>query len=350
MVYDFIIIGAGPAGSILGKFLGEETKHKVLIIDNKNLTDRKNLKSCGGLLSPSAQKQFADIGVTIPKDVLEDPQLFAVDTIDVDNNLNCLYQRYYYNMDRNKFDLYLNSRVPENVKRVFGTYYTSKVSDDNVEVTYFEGGVKHRVYTKYLVGADGGNSKVRRIHFANRPFPKRYVAIQKWYNVKSEHKYYVGIFNKKLSDYYSWSIPKNDKLLVGGIFELGYKAHEKYDELESFYKQHFNIDLGTPFHVDGAFVYRVNKLSQLSFANKRVFLIGEASGAISPTSAEGFSYAIKTAKYLYKSLGEGDIAKEYNKKANKIRISILFKLIKYPGMYHRLVRKFVMRTKIGSIN
>lgn len=40
-------------------------------------------KPCGGLLSEDAQRSLARYDITLPKDVLVDPQIFAVKTIDL---------------------------------------------------------------------------------------------------------------------------------------------------------------------------------------------------------------------------------------------------------------------------
>jgi len=105
-MYDIAIIGSGPAGSTLARLIGE--KYKVLLIDKRDLENEvtKNHvnKCCGGLLAPDAQKMIAKLGLGLPKEILVDPQLFAVRTIDISNNLERLYQRFYFNMDREKLD------------------------------------------------------------------------------------------------------------------------------------------------------------------------------------------------------------------------------------------------------
>lgn len=77
-VYDIIVVGAGPAGSI---FVSEIAKArpdlKILIIDGQQPT---SAKPCGGLLAPDAQKLLAKFDLVLPKSILEDPQIFAVQT------------------------------------------------------------------------------------------------------------------------------------------------------------------------------------------------------------------------------------------------------------------------------
>ena len=69
MIYDIIVIGAGPAGSTFAREVSK-SKNKILIIDNENV---KNKKPCGGLLAPDAQKELAHYDLVLPSNVLVSP-------------------------------------------------------------------------------------------------------------------------------------------------------------------------------------------------------------------------------------------------------------------------------------
>ena len=77
MVYDIVIIGAGPAGSTFAREVSKSGL-SVMLIDGQ---DETNKKPCGGLLSPDAQKALAHFDLSLPKEVLVDPQIFSVKTI-----------------------------------------------------------------------------------------------------------------------------------------------------------------------------------------------------------------------------------------------------------------------------
>jgi flavin-dependent dehydrogenase len=108
-MYDIAIIGSGPAGVNLARLIGN--KYKILLLDKRGLDQEKfqisDEKCCGGLLAPDAQKIIAKLCLGIPKNILVNPQLFAVRAIDLTNNLDRLYQRFYINLDRKKFDKWL---------------------------------------------------------------------------------------------------------------------------------------------------------------------------------------------------------------------------------------------------
>ena len=96
-VYDIAVVGAGPAGTVFVKEIKQACPDlKILLIDGQS---SDSAKPCGGLLAPDAQKLLARFDLVLPKSVLEDPQIFAVETIDIDQKLVRYYQRHYLNMD-----------------------------------------------------------------------------------------------------------------------------------------------------------------------------------------------------------------------------------------------------------
>ena len=157
-MYDITIIGAGPAGANLARLIGD--KYKVLLIDKRDLENHNPnqsiCKCCGGLLAPDAQKMIAKLGLGIPKDILVNPQLFAVRTIDLNNNLERLYQRFYYNMDREKFDRWMVSLIPKCCYKSFNSLFNgfNKISN-GYEIRYIHKGQELRAKTRIIIGADG---------------------------------------------------------------------------------------------------------------------------------------------------------------------------------------------------
>ena len=118
MQYDAAIIGAGPAGATLARRLAQQSPElKILLLDAQ---DEGHKKPCGGLLAPDAQKTLAHFDLVLPKSVLADPQIFAVETMDLRTRRVRYYQRYYLNMDRYAFDRWLVSLVPPTVEIVRG--------------------------------------------------------------------------------------------------------------------------------------------------------------------------------------------------------------------------------------
>ena len=82
-----------------------------------------------------------------------------------------------------------------------------------------------------------------------------------------------------------------------------------------------------------------------------VFLIGEAAGFISPSSLEGISSAIYSARDLATVLnsGRGSLNRRYFAKTRHIRVKLFLKILKCPFMYQPFLRKLVMKSGICAI-
>lgn len=351
-MYDVVIIGAGPAGATLARLINK--KYKVLIIDKRNMDEEKNYKRekcCGGLLAPDAQKVLAYLGLGVPKDVLTGPQMFSVKSIDYDNNLERYYPRDYINVDREKFDRWLVSLIPERVERAFDCIFKSyKYHKDLIEVTLRNGEKDYSVKTKILVGADGALSRVRSQTFKEGT-PEKYVAVQEWYRTNQSMPYYTSIFDKKTTDFYSWIIQKEDSLLVGSAIPLKANVNKRFRYLINKLKQE-GIIQGKAYKRTGTLIMRTTRENQISICNDRVALIGEAAGLISPSSAEGISYALRTGAALAKSINKYDVEfeKRYTHEISYLKWNIFLKNIKVFIMYCKFLRKLIMKSRLLSMS
>lgn len=354
-MYDIAIVGAGPAGATLARLLGKS--FKVLLLEKRSFMDDMPVsggKSCGGLLDPDAQRMMARFGLGIPKSVLLSPQMFAVRTIDINNSIERYYQRHYINIDRNEFDKWLETIIPPSVTVMNRCIYRSYDEQaDGINVRFNYDGKEYEEKAKILVGADGAFSMIRRQAFPNMPAPKLYVTIQEWFTASDSEKqnYYGAIFDKEITDFYSWTIPKEDKIILGSALNHGDDLHRRFELLKKKL-----LDYGYRFDKvlqrNGAYMYRPVKRSQICTGGNRIALVGEAAGLISPSSAEGISYAFKSALALARAL-EQDLEKFtmlYNNNLKPLVRNIVLKNLKCPAMYNTFLRKCAMKSGLMSID
>ncbi len=352
-MYDVVIVGAGPAGSSFARLIGN--KYKVLLVDKRDL-DNINPKSlankcCGGLLAPDAQKMISKLGLGIPKDILVDPQLFAVRTIDLTNGLERLYQRFYLNMDREKFDRWLVSILPTGVDKKFNSIFKSFVDiPGGYEIRYIYNRQEFSARARVIVGADGAFSRIRESIGKDISIPERYISIQEWFECPYHIPYFTAIFDEEISDFYSWIIPKENYLLLGSALRPRENTWEKYDLLKTKLAKS-GIIFDNRIKINGAFINRPMKVSQFYTGRDCIALVGEAAGAISPSSAEGISYALKSSLYLAQSLEEGidGFMDRYKQKVKDIKLNLLIKNLKSPAMYNPFLRRLVMKSGLQSI-
>jgi len=352
-MYDIAIIGAGPAGATLARLLAD--RYKVLLVDRRQLTTAPesdlSRKCCGGLLAPDAQGMLSKMGLGLPKIVLVDPQLFVVRAIDVQQKIERYYQRYYINMDRRKFDCWLLSMVPSSVDIRLGCRFKSYESEnEHFKLTLIQENKRYVEKAGILVGADGASSMVRKCAVPDHPFPKAYLGLQQWVQADHQLPYFSTMFDSEITDYYCWTIPKGDELIIGAALHPRQDVTGKFELLKNKLID-YGFTFGKVVCTKAAFILRPHKTRQISTGTKGIALIGEAAGWISPSSAEGLSYAFKSALILADVLYETpyDFEKRYYRKTRPLRRNIFVKNIKSHFMYDPWLRKIVMRMGLNSM-
>ena len=350
-MYDIIIVGGGPAGSTLARLLKKD--YNILLLEKRNfLGDGSNInKCCGGLLAPDAQLMLAKFGLGIPKSVLLSPQLFAVRVIDLDNSLERYYQRHYINVDRGKFDKWLLDMADNNVQIMNESIYKGhEEKEDHVVVEFNKKGEIFNEKTRLLIGADGAFSKVRRQSFNLHSKPELYIAVQEWFKDHNDKKYFGAIFDKEITDFYFWTIPKENYLILGGALKPNKNVNEKFQKLKSKLGE-YGYNLEESIKKSGGYLYRTVNRKQICLGNKNVALVGEAAGFISPSSAEGISYAFRSSLALSKALKKGTdgYQKDYQNNLKSLMLNITRKNLKCPAMYNKYLRKLVMKSGISSV-
>lgn len=380
---DVIIIGGGPAGAVLAWKLSK--KLSAIVIDKRHLLDESRIhaeeKCCGGMLDHSAQEELAHLGLPLPKKVVMDPQIFTVRAIDFDGRMERYYQRNYLNIDRAVFDSWLLGLAAERpgVTVLSGaSAFSFDETEDGVRVKVrMDDGQILKIEGSYLVGADGASSSVRRYvkekYAPSVREPRVYASIQEWHRVDEPLPYYGAMFDHRVTDYYSWIIPKTVEeggvLPAGNYFLLGSAIPAvKGGSGEPSVKDRFEIlrddmasrgfDVSSPVKTTGAMILRPAMFGSVYTGASRIFLCGEAAGLISPSSSEGISFAMRSGEALAKSFkaaaaskmeSAGAVRKRYLDLLKPLKRSIALKSLKSPIMYGSLPRNLVFRTRALSM-
>ena len=349
MDYDIAIIGLGPAGSTLARLLNPS--FKIIALDKKYQTGDKGFhKPCGGLLANDAQKSFIRQKLNIPTDILTNPQIFSVKTIDLQTKLVRNYQRSYISFDRHKFDLWLKSLIPTTVTVLHNTLCKEvRRIIDGYQITFVdENQIEQNVTARYVIGADGANSVVRRMRYPNHSI-RQYVAIQQWFTEKHSNPFYSCIFDNQLTNCYAWSMSKDGYFILGGAFPKK-NANKHFEQLKQKLTQQGFI-FGEPMKAEKCLVIYPNRFRDFYTGNENIFLIGEAAGFISASSLEGISYALDSAEILSKILNSGQPKpnKRYYQKIIPLRLKLYSKIIKAKILTTPIWRKLIMKSKIQHI-
>jgi flavin-dependent dehydrogenase len=132
--------------------------------------------------------------------------------------------------------------------------------------------------------------------------------------------------------------------------------HPKENPVEKFARlktklRAYGLNFGKTVFREGTLILRPVKQNQLFTGKKGIALLGEAAGWISPSSAEGLSYAFRSALILADALGSTPDGFEtrYHEKTGILRRNILLKNLKSYVIFNPLLRKMVMSTGLQSI-
>jgi geranylgeranyl reductase len=271
--FDVIIIGAGPAGLECARLL-QESSLSVLILERKRVIGPK--VCAGGVIE-------------------------TIETFDLpDRKLRSFYREYVVIKKRiHQF----SSRIPIHVvdRYALGQYQWGFLKNaSNIKMmteTSVNRVEKGRVFTKkeifgckYLVGADGANSIVRR--FLN--LPSQYT-IGVYYDIPEIKKQLIFHLNgRSLKTGYIWEFPHQEFTNVGIYYNPRFLRTKNARQELHRYMQKRN-------YKPQRRAYRAFPIMYLykgcRFEN-HVFLAGEAAGLASKLTGEGISYAMISGREI----------------------------------------------------
>ena len=347
MEYDIAIVGMGPAGAVLARQLSGSKR--VIAIDKKPARPGGGFtKPCGGMLAPDAQAVLSRFNITLPKDILVDPQIFSVKTIDLQSGLVRHYKRHYINMDRDRFDRWLLSMLPPNVTLIQDATCTSVTREDGgFRIFYTQNGTQAEARAKIIVGADGANSRVRHALYPDFRV-HAFLSIQQWFMDEHPSAFYSCVFDKETTDSYAWGLTKDDSFIFGGAFDVK-TGKQDFERLKAKLAP-YGFKLAHPIKTEACLVLRPYGPRNHCYGADGAFFIGEAAGFISPSSLEGISYAMKSAQILADCLNHApDANRAYRNRTRSIRLKLFLKYVKFPFMYSPLLRRLVLQSGLTSI-
>lgn len=286
--YDVVIVGAGPSGTTCARELAAHDA-SVLLIDKKSPGWHK---PCGGGIPEVMFEPFevpTALGFATPK-------VRVVDARQRELNIPMRYRTVY----RDRFDEHLAAQAQEAGAEVsFDTMLLDVERADPGFLVRTSGG---SCRAKYLVGADGCMSTVRR-----KLFPEQLaesmcaIAVEHWYRVPHGITSLEFFVEPAILDTgYVYVFPKDPGLLVIGIAGIGVEKPravlERLLELPRYRALTGDAPVAA---VHGARIpYR--HLSRLR--DGRLLLIGDAAGLNTPIIFAGIPIALQSGRLAGEAL------------------------------------------------
>ncbi len=351
---DVLVVGAGPSGAAAAYWLAE-AGHSVLAVEKKTFPREK---TCGDGLTPRAVRQLVDMGLGAP---LEDFHRYdGLRSIAHGVTLELAwpdhpdFPNYGYVVRRRDLDQMVADQA---VKAGATVWQGSEAIEPLIESGLVTGAVIHRnesgttevVHAKYVVVADGANSRFGRALGTqrDRTYPMG-MAIRGYYTSPLHDDPWIES-HLDLRDRdgnhmpgYGWIFPVGDGTVnVGaGLLDTftGFKAVNTSRLMEAFVAmtpERWGITpetscgpaTGGRLPTGGSVVPKVGPTW---------IVAGDAAGSINPFNGEGIAYAYETGRMVAETVGEALLTGDG------------LALARYPdrleevyGLYFKVARTFV---------
>jgi geranylgeranyl reductase family protein len=272
--FDYLIAGAGPAGSYLAEKLASKG-FSVGLCDKKKVIGKP--VQCTGLITKELEK-YADVSQKFVKNMTCTINLFSK------NNSLSLKSKEYV-VDRHEFDNYLLKKAKDaGAKILLGNGF---LGEKNGRIILEKSSFKANA----LIGCDGPVSAVNK-RFGIIKRLEYFLGKQYVIRLNSNPDAYNVYFDKKFNDFFAWSVPVSKNVSRVGI--ASQDASSVNEKLEYFMKS--RKIKGKIIETNAGLIPLFNPLNSNYMKNNdlSIYLFGDAAGLAKATTCGGIIPAFKS--------------------------------------------------------
>ena len=328
--FDIAIVGGGPAGAWAGARLAAQGA-RVAILDASHPRE----KPCGGGISARA---LALLGAVQASPCGNGVDIAASRFTVADRHVEVALRRREGDppallvVARRDFD----SALLNAARRAGATHIASRVTAiERQHRAWTAAAGRDRVSCRWLIGADGANSLVRRTVAA--PFPRAALSIASGYYVHRRSDTAIDIAFTASPAGYLWSFPRPDHLAVGVCAQADETTSARmFGVAEQWIRERVpGANSGMSRYSWPIPSLREQHLRAECPAGEGWLLVGDAAGLVDPITREGIYYALASAEMAAASLLESGSSAAY---VERLRRTIVNELTRAARIKDRFFR------------
>jgi flavin-dependent dehydrogenase len=315
MMYDVIVVGAGPSGSVAAKGCVEQGLRTLLLEKRRLPRD----KVCSGMImGPVAHVLIKEAFGDLPDAVLTQPSHLSGYFLHVPGIGSEKVDNFTLLTWRRNLDYWMVQKAQaEGVELWEGTLVVNiKQQTQGFSVVVKKDEKWQELLARYVVGADGGNSVTRRLLFPE--LKVRYAQVyQEHYRgeLDLDKNYFHWFYPPEISPEF-FDVHQKDGLIILDVGGKIGKMDKRLARTKSFLAENCRFDSSQkPVWTRSCLqpvIYR--ELSSHAFkpACGNALLVGEAAGLVMPVSGEGIGTGMKSgllaAKAIQRAIESGEPA------------------------------------------
>lgn len=299
-MYDVIIVGAGPTGSIAAKILSEN-RYKVLLIEKFKIP---RYKSCSGVLIKKTmelvQANFKEeIPISTTCTPIENKGMVFTD----DNGKEYVFEQPGLNVWRSSFDHWLTERA-----LTCGTIFndnTTAISCEeqrnHITLTLRSGNRTYYENARYVIDCEGVVGTLKRKLKKETP---SYITTYQTFNrgqIDLDPHYFYAYLQPALSEYDAWFNVKDDLLLLGVSVKKPQQIPTYYNSFISYMENKHNLKIFEQQKAEKWLMPLIAPGCHIDYGVGRVLFAGEIAGFLNPMG-EGISAGLESGYHAAHSI------------------------------------------------